>query len=132
MPAVRGSRRALLGLGCQQRAPHSAAGLHDIRHAATPSLLNLLLPAPLPAPGRPRGKPICLGKRREGGVLQLPAPSERVHFTARSGAAPTPPAAASPARWPREPGTETAGELQLLPRGLSRRLCANYRHRDSG
>lgn len=53
-----------LGLRCQQRAPRPAAGLHDIRRAATPSRLNRLLPAPLPA-ARPRGSRSS-GGAREG------------------------------------------------------------------
>lgn len=80
---MRGSRRALLGLGCQQRAPHSAAaGLHDIRHQATPSLLNLLLPAPLAAPPRPRGEPNRFGKAGSRRSVP-PGESGKAHFTAR-------------------------------------------------
>lgn len=50
------------------KGPSAAAGLHDIRQPATPSLLNLLLPAPLPAPRRPRGEPTGSGKRGKGGM----------------------------------------------------------------
>lgn len=76
MGRVRGAGRArqppgAAGAPLPTKGPSAAAGLHDIRQPATPSLLNLLLPAPLPAPRRPRGKTHRFGKagkRRDAGA----------------------------------------------------------------
>lgn len=80
---VRGAGRArqppgAAGAPLPTKGPSAAAGLHDIRQPATPSLLNLLLPAPLPAPRRPRGKTNRFGKagkrrdcRRDAAALAL-------------------------------------------------------------